>query len=262
MSAKHLLRNAAHTIVNGGLGFLPMPVRCRAYAEQALTVLARLEKYRQALGIAFDGSKWGYEIDDKSQYNKGLSQWRPDERKTVFQYSPLTPQTLLEQGAPIDAWKRFFTPCEYIFSACFDLGLAVAREIDAVMPGYGLADSCLQAGPEKQYLRFLAYQPRTAGNRETATAHQDRALLTIHVYESAPGLYIGHDKETKIRVGVPQGQVAVFAGRKAAQMTNGKLVALWHGTEEVPELEPGGRLSAVFFLHSDVPLLRRSGELL
>lgn len=253
-------KQAAHVLASGGLGFVPLSVRCNMKVGQALRALAELETYRQSLKATFPGDKWGYQQDDKGQYDKALSQWRDDERKTIFHYSPAVPEVLKDLGAPVSEWRSFFEPCEQVFRTCHAIGMAVVRELDSALPGYGFEASCEAAGIEEQNLRLLSYEPRT-GSTETAKSHQDRCLLTLHVYQSAPGLYVGPTKDTKLRVDIPQGHAAVFLGRKAEQMTAGKVSGLWHGTEEVPVLEPEGRRAMVFFLHSNVPLIRRPGEL-
>lgn len=253
-------QQAAHVLASGGLGFVPLSVRCNMKVQEALRALDRLEYHRQDWGAEFEDARWGYQADDKGQYDKGLSQWRDDERKTIFHYSSAVPEVLKDLGAPVENWRAFFEPCEYVFRACHYIGMAVARELDLALPGYNFESSCEAAGIENQNLRLLSYEPRT-GTAETAKSHQDRCLITLHVYQSAPGLYVGPDKDTKLRVDIPQGHVAVFLGRKAEQMTDGKVSGLWHGTEEVRALEPEGRRAMVFFLHSNVPLIRRPGEL-
>lgn len=253
-------QQAAHVLASGGLGFVPLSVRCQQKIGEALRALDRLEYHRQDCGGEFEDAKWGFQADDKGQYDKGLSQWREDERKTIFHYSPEVPEVLKDLQAPVQNWRAFFEPCEYVFRVCHALGMTVVRELDTALPGYGFEASCEAAGLAEQNLRLLSYEPRT-GATETAKSHQDRCFLTLHVYQSAPGLYVGQTKDMKLRVDIPQGHAAVFLGRKAEQMTDGKVSGLWHGTEEVSALEPEGRRAMVFFLHSNIPLIRRPGEL-
>lgn len=253
--------HAAHTLLHGGLALLPMPEKTWGATVRALGALEHLHALRKTSSASLNEAVWGYEVDDKGQFNKGLSQWRSDERKTVFHYSPAVPEVLREQGAPVGSWHSFFDPSLIVFETAYALGMKVIAALDGIMPGYHFADSCFEAGVEQQYLRYLVYDPRAKGESETATSHQDRCFLTVHLYESAPGLYVGDSPHTHVRVGVPHRMVGLFLGRKASQMTDNKLCALWHGTHEVRALEPQGRRAAVLFMHTNVPLIRRPGEL-
>jgi hypothetical protein len=251
---------AAHAVCAGGIGFVPMPPGCNQAAQKALRNLATLGDYRHTMQDRWNDSVWGYELDEKGQFNKGLSQWRSDERKDVFHFSPNVPGTLERMGATTKLRSDFFDPCILLHKKMLEVGLSLASQIDAILPGNNLERSCREA-LDKNVLRLLAYHPRTNGITETAYPHKDRAFLTFHVFETAPGLCVGSDASANVRVSVPHLHIAAFPGRKLEQMTNGKVPALWHGTKEVPELEPRGRRACVFFLHSNVELVRSNGEL-
>lgn len=257
MSA-NVLTAAAHTVAKGGIGFVPVSTNVQTDAAYALSRLRTLVEARDE-DPDFPHHVWGYDLDDRGQYDKGLSQPRLDEQKAVFHYSPSVPERLRALGCPVDEWEDLFQLLASVYEQCFVTGLACAEALDHIVPKVGFADSCRKAG-EASVLRLLVYKRRGASALETAYSHLDRSGLTFCVTESGPGLFVGHNKETRLPVMTPAGAMPVFAGRKLSQMTEGRITPLWHGTEEVPALEPYGRSAAVFFLHPNVPLVREAWE--
>ncbi len=258
MSANQLIA-AAEAVVRGGIGFVPVSPSIQDDAMTALSLLAELSEQRKN-DHDFPHHVWGYNPDDKGQFDRGLSQPRTDERKTIFHYTPSVPEELKKLGCPTEDWRDFFKLLDDVYDVCRVTSRAFADALDKRMPGLGFAESCEEAG-EASSLRLLVYDRRRHDTKQTAFPHLDRSGVSFCVAESAPGFFVGETRDGRLPVMTPLRTMPVFAGRKLMQMTGGRIRPLWHGTEEVPDLEPEGRRAAVFFLHPNVPLVREPHEL-
>lgn len=246
----HRIRDAAYAVIAGGVGFVPAPPGCLEAAEEMLEGLTLLGKKRAAGEIREDA--WGYERDHRGQFDRGLSQWRDDERKDVFHYDARTRAVLKENGIPLREWTLFFGAQARSWRLLYKLGIECMEEFDRLLPNHGILDSFKAFGHQHPN-RGLVYERRLDNNVETACPHVDRSFISMHHYETGPGFFIvPTDSEERLHVHIPRNYVAVFPGLKFHKMTGGKVRALKHGTHEVPSLEPSGRRASVFFLHTNV----------
>ncbi len=244
------IHDAAYAVVNGGIGFVPIPPDCPEKTSFMLAELARLGRLRQEGAIKEHA--WGYEPDHKGQYDGGLSQYRTDERKDVFHFEPKTRDILASQGAPVHEWDDFFRAQAESWYALYRLTDELMRAFEQLMPERGIYDSFKSFGLRHPN-RGLVYARRRGNDVETATPHTDRAFVSLHHSETGPGFFvIPHDTQERLRLHIPKGYAAVFPGLKFYKMTGGLVRPIVHGTYEVPACEPDGRRASVFFAHTAI----------
>ena len=145
----------------------------------------------------------------------------------------------------------------------------IASAFDKLHPGYSLYEKLmLQHQEGRGVLRLLYYLP---GYRVVAKPHYDQSMLTFHVADSHPGLFIGENQRD---VYVPRRDgMLLFNGIKAEIATSGecakygplralnpswndesKLRATLHGAVSNEDSIREGRWAIVFFCHSKVGL--------
>ncbi len=244
------VHDAAYAVVSGGIGFVPAPPGCLTATETALEELVRLGRLRREDGIAEE--TWGYAPDHKGQYDRGLSQYREDERKDTFHYEPATYEILESKGAPVHAWTKFFRAQDESWRLLYSLADELMQEFDRLLPDCGIYDSFKGYGLRHPN-RGIVYERRTGADRETAYPHCDRGFISLHHSETGPGFFIvPKDSKMRLRIHIPKGHIGIFPGLKCQKMTNGLVSAIVHGTYEVPVREPNGRRASVFFAHTTI----------
>jgi hypothetical protein len=122
-------------------------------------------------------------------------------------------------------------------------------------------------------LRMISYVSQENARATLAQDHQDRSLITAHVYENMGGLNL-HTDTSPVSYRQQAGKMLVFAGKQMAIRTGatewfqpkpgdttalrhttvgGKIPAVWHGALTTPETVGKERHVIVSFLKGGIP---------
>ena len=178
---------------------------------------------------------------------------REDETKYKFQFNNRLPGYYSRKGL-IERHVSFFSEVAQLHSEALLLGLEMAEKLDERMPNYGFLERMF-AGEHGAMTRLLRYMC-DGESPGIAQRHRDRDFLTIHVRSDRKGLWLA-DKNDVI---VPDAQetrtnsVLMFFGRKAWEMTEGKIKGIVHGVTDTTfgDSLRFPRHTIVTFLHAAV----------
>jgi hypothetical protein len=151
----------------------------------------------------------------------------------------------LMRGIELAPWQReWFESCRRIHDACLASYRKVIAALDDLHPQYRLLERLDAATAVGMHvLRVLYYPPRSG---LLADDHVDWSPFTLHVGESAPGLF-GFEEGEKVYYETPDpGNVIGFVGEQLAWITRNHFPALYHGVDDTT----GGtspRWAMVFF---------------
>ncbi len=122
-------------------------------------------------------------------------------------------------------------------------------------------------------LRMISYVSQEKEGATLAQDHQDKSLITAHVYQNMGGLNL-HTDTDPVSYRQQTGKMLVFAGKQMAIQTGatewfqpkpgdttalrhttvgGKIPAVWHGALATPETVGKERHAIVFFLKGGIP---------
>lgn len=242
---------------------LPAPVRIvlpsAAAQFQHFLDETRAEEGRQR--------RWMFALSDPDDPDEGLLErtgWTGDE-KSVFNYKEGL-HSVAEWRFGVDGLTKieqaFLSSCAQLHGALLSCALDVARAIDAgaQVPEVSFlaeveAATRTPAAWSRHMLRHLFYPPRADGEMRRAGVHRDRSLFTLHLGDRGGYLYTPDTHGMTQKIEVPLGMAAVFFGRKAEHVSQGKLRALPHGSSA----QPGEtRRATVFFVHANLELQHSS----
>lgn len=155
----------------------------------------------------------------------------------------------------IEAHHEFLLQLSRMHSEAIVLGLDIAEELDRQLPGYGFFERMLMA--EQAALSRLLRYMCDGESPGIATRHRDKDFLTIHERSDRGGLWLADNNDMII----PDAQetlansVLLFFGRKAWEITRGKLKGIVHGVRDLTFHDLTRRMprhTAVTFLHAHV----------
>jgi hypothetical protein len=176
----------------------------------------------------------------------GWHGWDEKQRWTLH-YQPELRTNVLQNPECAERYERFLSLAEQLNSTALHIGLEFARTLDECRTTSGLADRVMNGG--LALTRFLHYLPGSANH--AARAHRDRSGITVHWWESSPGLVFY--RSTQDWYDAPHGvSPIVFAGKKLWMTTKGKTPALVHGVRDMREMSAQAqshRYSIVSFVH-------------
>jgi len=178
---------------------------------------------------------------------------REDETKYKFQFNNRLPGYYSRKGL-IERHVSFFSEVAQLHGEALLLGLEVAEKLDQEMPNYGFLERMFtgEHGAMTRLLRYMCDGEQPG----IAQRHRDRDFLTIHVRSDRPGLWLA-DKNDVI---VPDAcetrtnSVLMFFGRKAWEITHGKIRGIVHGVTDTTFKDKlrFPRHTIVTFLHAAV----------
>lgn len=151
--------------------------------------------------------------------------------------------------------EQFFFELSLVQSESMLIGYEIAERFDHLLPGYGFVKRMHEA----EYLARLRLLRYLCDGVEPSIAqrHRDQCFLTIHIRSDRPGLWLANKDHTQIIEDAQETRedsVLIFLGRKAWEITNGKLDGIIHGVLD-PTFGEAGRTprhTAVSFLHATV----------
>jgi len=199
--------------------------------------------------------------------------------KILFHFRLTLPSYLREIG--VDAKKNglWLADCNVLYNYCLSMQYAFAAHLDEKMPGYNfLGEMQDEIANTQHVLRLISYDVPEEGNNILGKDHQDKSLITTHVWESHPGLCISSG--SFLYRSEPYKSL-VFLGKKSSLITGGELdvesnlffggilKALIHCIKDESVFIPAGnrvlsnakntrRFSVIFFGHINVDLPGRN----
>jgi hypothetical protein len=152
-----------------------------------------------------------------------------DDIKTFLHYAgeKRLEQALARHNADfLEAIRLVLQSNEAIYRLCQDTIFRFATELDGFFGGNGALSSLVGQPDDK--LRTLAYQAiRPGTENEIGKEHYDQSGLTLAIYQSSPGLELFIDGSWN-EINVPNGMATIFAGRRLAKFSNGRIPAVKH----------------------------------
>ncbi len=135
------------------------------------------------------------------------------------------------------------------------LGQDVAEELDRQLPGYNFLERMLET--EHMCLTRLLRYMCDGKSPGIATRHRDKDFLTIHTRSDRGGLWLADNRDMIIADAeeTRANSVLIFFGRKAWEITRGRLKGIIHGVRDLTFDDMIGRMprhTAVSFLHASV----------
>ena len=180
-----------------------------------------------------------------------------DETKVVFHYNgrALGYWSGRGVGGLLREQGEFFSECGLIQGECVLLGYELAERLDRLLEGYNFVQRMreVEGAARLRLLRYLCDGEKPA----IAQRHRDQCFITIHIRSDRPQLWLADRSNTHIIEDAQETRddsVLVFLGRKAWEITRGKLDGIVHGVLD-PTFQKEKRLprhTAVFFLHASV----------
>ena len=169
--------------------------------------------------------------------------------KEFFHYRPDLHELLAARGVSIYSQTReWLQSCESLYRTCMSSVLEHCESIDSEL-GTDLYSRVRSVGPGLHVLRLLHYKEEMKKGNLLGKAHPDRCFLTLHLYESHPGLEILVDSEWK-EYTPEKGKILAFPGKKAPKETDQRLQALPHRIVARIDCPVVKRCSMVFFAHT------------
>lgn len=176
-----------------------------------------------------DQKCWSFDFSTNNDSNDGFLPGRTGDlhdQKYVFHASPRALQKAREQNAPFvnhpdivwfsETLKKYH---EY-FYVFFQ---KIMIELDTrLLPGYDFQNKIPQNPNDAVVIRLLKYpKGMEVKNKILAKAHYDRSFATIHITETAPGLFLGENSEIPFKSEI--GKAGLFFSAKAQVATGGKI---------------------------------------
>lgn len=183
----------------------------------------------------------GYELKERAGSTLDL--------KENFQFTRVSSVWLRETAVDVVG----LTPIQLVGCADGLVGLIqslvvnFAREAEESFALGGLADEVI-LGRDQWIVRFLHYFGGRKVGDEIATPHADKSGLSLHLYESDPGLQcLGFDGEWR-DMPVSDSETVIIPGMRMQFRSKGDLKALCHRVVATPETARTGRYSIVCFI--------------
>jgi len=218
---------------------------------------------------------WEFDVDGDGDPDDGYIRRSGGEYdcKSFFHFRPKLFDCLLDRGVDFQRHFVWLSDCQRLYSLCVNTELWFAEHLDKVIVGYNFSEMLRdEVAKKRNVLRLLSYDVPEENGGMMGKYHQDRSFLTIHIWESHPGLRVGADQ---LLYKSCRDTALLFPGKKAAFLTGGKLdpetkffsggdiEALVHGIKDESKLlsdcgasvhNDSRRRSVVFFGHVDVAL--------
>ena len=177
-----------------------------------------------------------------------------DSTKWTHHFKPRLLGYLDKTPGLLESHDTFFLESARMQSEAALLMLEIAEEMDRAMPGYDFAQRFL-LGDSKHVTRLLHYL--CDGPAEIAQRHRDQCFITGAIRSSRKGLWLVDNHGTIIRSAeeTRPDSILIFFGRKAWEITRGRIQGIVHGVKDTSAHNPltrKPRQSAIFFGHADV----------
>ena len=156
----------------------------------------------------------------------------------------------------LEYYSGLFRDCDELYRRNLQFIFNLAAALDRQNPrGEFLGKMSARFAMPQHVLRLLAYQvPKTQLNTMIGDSHIDRCTITLHDWDSRPGLFM-RDPVTRewIPYTAEQDQVLVFASGKAP-LIDGRMRMLEHAILDNDSVGKPMRIAAIFFAHTDTPI--------
>lgn len=177
-----------------------------------------------------DKKCWSFDFSTNNDPNDGFLPGRNGDlhdQKYVFHASPRALQKAQDQNAPFadhpdivwfsETLKKYH---EYFY--VFFQKIMVEHDT-RLLPGYDFLNQIPQDPNDAVVIRLLKYpKGMEVKNKVLAKAHYDRSFATIHITETAPGLFLGNNLSIPFKS--QPDKFAFFFSAKAAAITGGTIL--------------------------------------
>lgn len=178
-----------------------------------------------------------------------------DETKYVFHYNGRALGYWADMGCIIHEHAPFFLELGMLQGRCTLLAYEMAERLDRKMPGYQFVNR-LREAEQAGRVRLLRYlcDGHLPG---IAQRHRDQDFITVHVHSDRPQLWLADRNNERILENAEETRedsVLIFFGRKAWEITRGKLQGIVHGVLDPTfgEKNRSPRHTIVSFMHATV----------
>lgn len=258
---------AVHNLLRSGWTRLEYPTLSRRFETLASTFTAMTNDERRCDYVVPDAR----ELDRQSEPDLGLienakgqlklkpradeiaeQRLRYDSTKFKHQFKPRLLGYLGRYPGRVERHAEFFLDNARMYGEATLLLLEITEELDRRLPGYRFVERVREADHHHllRQLRYLCDGPTP----DIAMGHRDQDFITIHNRSDRGGLWVV-DNDGNIIAEVEEtsaNSILIFFGRKAWQMTRGKLQGIMHGAKDITFSDLTGRMprqTSVFFGH-------------
>jgi len=240
-------RLSATNLEKDGLVHVPYPTDLRSAVEKTVDLWKRFCTQSEGVKIQFpyqniDGTGVGYELkkthgstlDLKEDFHVtlGASDWLHETvEKTENEYL-----------------SQFITSTESLVSLMKPLVINFAKGMEQEFDLEGFAEE-VEESASLWVVRFLHYFGGSKIGDEIASAHADKSGLTLHLYESDPGLQYYSFKKIWNDMPVFPGETVIIPGMRGQYRSRNRLKATFHRVIATERTAIHGRFSVVCFIH-------------
>jgi len=193
-----------------------------------------------------DRERWEVYVErdpDFKEPDDGVVGKKKTDRKKYLHWRPDLDDLLKRRGVTLERWQHeWFAHCERIHSACYETLRKLAQQMDEARPGFSFEKRVMDWS-HMHCLRVLKYDPRPG---VVARTHTDRCAVTLHLAESAKGLYAWRGWEAILCPTPTLPEAWCFTGQKVEKITRGAVPAVYHEVRDgTGGLDP--RWAVVYF---------------
>lgn len=166
-----------------------------------------------------------------------------------------TLRTLLElRGVNYDKHHQLLFDMEILQTLANTRVLAFAKQLDKRFPGKNFADGIRKAA-YLNTLRLIAYSEpeKTQKEQIIARGHTDRDAITMHLYESSPGLKLRLHDGSEYQYEQSDGYTVVFPGKKLQAATGGTFEEVPTADGKTEIIGVGGDIKATYHYVETLP---------